>query len=53
MSSPYIPLIKQALGGFSRRDTEAIAREILAMDSPRAIRDYLAVLRQEFAAMHP
>ena len=49
MSSPYIPVVKQALQEISLLDATALSRELLGMESARAIRERLAILKHELA----
>jgi phosphotransferase system, enzyme I, PtsP len=47
MSSPAIPVVKQALARVTGSRAAAIAADVLAMDSATAVRAYLAGIRSE------
>ncbi|HEY5974729.1 MAG TPA: putative PEP-binding protein, partial [Geobacteraceae bacterium] len=49
MSSPAIPLVKQALAKVTGSRAAAIAADVLAMDSATAVRAYLADVRRELS----
>jgi phosphoenolpyruvate-protein kinase (PTS system EI component) len=41
MNPPAIPAVKAAISQITMTEAEAIAREVLQLDSAKAVRDYL------------
>ena len=41
MNPPAIPAVKAAISSLTMTEAEAIAREVLQLDSAKAVRDYL------------